>query len=368
MADNTAGSGLSLIVLAMAVFLGAAMALAPIGLLQAGAQDETFCLPGQSPHFSHGFAFLKSQLGDLMGEPLECEHYDAAGNAFQKTTTGQAHYVKETNTPSFTAGNRVWAWTPAGLVDRVSEGEYPAARATPQTVRVMSYNILFGAGVDPLWEARAARQRPFAYPGNRLVEILAVIKAARPDILGLQEAAGWDRGTPPVAQQVATELGMNYFLAQTETGLHLALFSRFEILETENLSDQIGNVGVLRATLLTPEQQPIHVFVVHLDPFAATTRAGEIAALTTAMASYQQARTILMGDTNMTCLNELAHCREYQLLSRAGWRLALAGDYMLDQIWNSPALAEPASEITFPAGLFAISDHYPVGAVIEFYP
>jgi endonuclease/exonuclease/phosphatase family metal-dependent hydrolase len=83
------------------------------------------------------------------------------------------------------------------------------------------------------------------------------------------------------------------------------------------------------------------------------------------MAPYQQAPTILMGDTNVSCLNHPENCREYQLLSQADWHLALASDYMIDQIWTSPGLVGPVEKITFPAGLFAISDHYPVGAVIQ---
>lgn len=65
----------------------------------------------------------------------------------------------------------------------------------------MSYNILFGAGADPVWEQRAARLSPFDYPGNRLPEILQVVKAAQPDILGIQEAADWDNGSLPIVEQ-----------------------------------------------------------------------------------------------------------------------------------------------------------------------
>ena len=64
------------ILLTLILFLGAAAAL---------SQAETFCPPGQQPHFSYGFAFLKSQLGEMMGEPLEYEQYDIAGNASQPT-------------------------------------------------------------------------------------------------------------------------------------------------------------------------------------------------------------------------------------------------------------------------------------------
>jgi endonuclease/exonuclease/phosphatase family metal-dependent hydrolase len=229
----------------------------------------------------------------------------------------------------------------------------------------MSYNILYGAGADPGWERAAAQLSPFAYPGNRLPEILGIIKIANPDILGVQEAGGWDKGSPSIVQQVAEELGMNYFLAPTGNGLHLVLFTKFKLVETENLSSQIGNVGALRATLSTPDGQLMHVFVVHLDPFSAKTRASELVTLTQEMAPYLPAPTLLMGDMNFYCLDDPEHCQEYQVLSQAGWRLAQNGAYKLDQIWVSPALGQPVSAIDFPGASFDISDHLPVGAIIE---
>jgi endonuclease/exonuclease/phosphatase family metal-dependent hydrolase len=348
-----------------------------LGVATEPSQAETFCSPGQQPHFDHGFAFLKSQLGEVMGEPVECERYDAAGNAAQQTTTGQAFYDKETNMPMFTAGNTHWAWTSAGLkqwtdigavqVETASPPEFQAPLATT-SVRVMSYNILYGAGADADWERAAAQLSPWAYPGNRLPEILGIIKTAKPDILGVQEAGGWDKGSPPIAQQVAEELGMNYFLAPTGNRLHLVLFTKFKLVETENLSSQMGNVGALRATLSTPTGQLIHVFVVHLDPFSAQTRASELVSLTQEMAPYLQAPTLLMGDMNFYCLDEPERCQEYQVLNQAGWRLAQNGAYKLDQIWVSPVLGQPVSPIDFPGASFDISDHLPVGAIIEIPP
>jgi endonuclease/exonuclease/phosphatase family metal-dependent hydrolase len=339
------------------------------------SQTETYCPPGQTPHFILGFAFLKGQLGDIMGEPLECEHYDEAGNAFQKTTTGQAFYLRRTDALTFTGGHQSWTWTRQGLEHSSNPPATPAEAMSPLitaplSLRVMSYNILFGAGVSPYWEQRAANLRPFDYPGYRWPDILNVIKAAEPDILGIQEAADWDKETPAVVQQVADELGMNYFLAHAPSGLHLLLLTRLEIVETENLSDRIGNIGALRAMLASPErpQQSVHVFVVHLDPFSAATRTAQIARLVEEMAPYLHAPTILMGDTNVDCLAEPEGCQEYQLLSQAGWQLAAKERYLINQVWVSPTLAGSPSEIIFPGATFDISDHLPVGAVIELPP
>ena len=339
-----------------------------LGLGAAGppAQTVPFCAPGQTPRFGPDFAVLNRQLGPAMGTPLECAHRDVDGNIWQQTSTGQAFYWRELRTPIFSAGQRHWAWTPAGLRQWPVEPEPGAALTTPLAVRVMSYNILFGAGVDPEWERAAAGLSPFAYPGRRWPQILEVIRAARPDIVGIQEAAGWQKGNPPFVQQAAAELGMHYFLAETGSGLHLALLSRFEISQAENLSAQVGNVGALRATLAVGRL--LHVFIVHLDPFSAATRAAEITALTQLMAPYLDHPTLLLGDLNFYCQDQPAQCEEYRLLSQAGWQLALAGEYKLDQLWVWPGLEQPAQALPFPPGLFEISDHYPIGAVLELPP
>jgi endonuclease/exonuclease/phosphatase family metal-dependent hydrolase len=165
---------------------------------------------------------------------------------------------------------------------------------------------------------------------------------------------------------VAHELGLNYYLAPVGNGLHLALFTKSEIVEAENLSERMGNVGALRTTLTTAEGQTWHVFVVHLDPFSADTRAAELEILTQEMAPYLQSPTLLLGDMNFYCQDNPSQCPEYQVLSQAGWRLAQAGPYKIDQIWVSPALNQPIVPLTFPNATFDVSDHLPVGAVISY--
>lgn len=334
------------------------------------AQTETGCPAGQPPQFNHGFAFLKSQLGAVMGEPIECEHYDARGNASQRTTTGLASYLKYSNTPSFTSGNGYWAWTDQGLeywTDKPQTSLTPTLEITAGTTssfRLMSYNILYGGGITPEWEERA-NQGTFPYPGNRLPAILEVIKAAEPDIVGLQEAAGWQQEPDPMVEQVAVELGMNHYMARVPSGLNLVLLSRFPIVEAENLSDQVGNIGALRAAVRTESGQLVYIFVVHLDPFSAEAREREIAILTELMAPYFQAPTILMGDLNMVCLKDPDNCQEFQLLNQAGWQLVVREPYLVNQIWVSPLLSDSVKPLEFPGATFAISDHLPLGAILE---
>ena len=44
------------------------------------AQSAPFCAPGTEPRFSNGFAALKTSLGPVMGEAVECEHNDDDNN------------------------------------------------------------------------------------------------------------------------------------------------------------------------------------------------------------------------------------------------------------------------------------------------
>ncbi len=98
----------------------------------AQAQGAAYCAPGQGPRFQFGFAALKAELGDTMGQPTECEHANTAnGDTLQQTTTGLAFYRKSTNTPTFTDGFRHWALTPAGLVSWEGSAVDPPRPAVP---------------------------------------------------------------------------------------------------------------------------------------------------------------------------------------------------------------------------------------------
>jgi hypothetical protein len=103
-------------------------------VLPASAQ-AAFCPPGEQPIFRFGFAALKAQVGDAMGDPTECEHSNPEnGDTLQATTTGLSFYRKSTNTPTFTDGFRHWGLTSAGLVAWTGESVDPpgtAAAAAP---------------------------------------------------------------------------------------------------------------------------------------------------------------------------------------------------------------------------------------------
>ncbi len=111
--------------------LGIIMIIVGAGALATGApspaQAETFCGSGQSPQFVLGFANLKAQVGAPVGDPVECEHFDAAGNSSQKSSTGMLFWRKSTNMAAFAAGNQHWAWTSKGIVTWTGDAIDPPA-------------------------------------------------------------------------------------------------------------------------------------------------------------------------------------------------------------------------------------------------
>jgi endonuclease/exonuclease/phosphatase family metal-dependent hydrolase len=241
----------------------------------------------------------------------------------------------------------------------------PSPTSTPTPLlnfKALSYNILYGAGVDRIFDAGV----PIALVGkNRLPELLSFIKRADPDILGIQEANAWDAGTPPVIQQVAQELGMNYFLATTPSGFNLGLLTKFQILETENLSSEIGRQGALRVKLRAPSGETLNVFVSHLDPASSDTRLCEVESLVRQMQPYTARGTILLGDMNFQ-----RSSREFLKLEQAGWQsVAVEKSWGIDQVWMSPFAKWSSTawydSLTLPSG---VSDHAPIGAEISIYP
>jgi hypothetical protein len=129
--------------------------------------------------FALGFQRLKEQLGERMGEALECEHGSADGaEVVQRTTTGVAYLRRQSNMPGFTNGSEHWALTADGLVYWAGAAADPPADA----VRVAPSNV----GVLP-------EQRIVAYYGNPLASVLGVLGEPPPEqmlewLLGQAEA------------------------------------------------------------------------------------------------------------------------------------------------------------------------------------
>jgi len=241
---------------------------------------------------------------------------------------------------------------------------------TPQeVVTVMTYNVLNGSGAGPTdpngpW-CCDGRGCCGAKGGNRLPLLLEIMKAAAPDILGIQEAYLWQHDNDAIARQVAGELGMNYYIGMSEDpdGGHVALFTKFQIVESHNYPDHFASPvtrGGLHAVLVTDCGNTFHVFVVHLRPDSRTE--DETAFVLQVVEPYIHDLTIIMGDMNF-----LANSSQAYRLCESGWLLTVATS--VDHVWVSPALAPYV--IRGPSldnfNLAAASDHRPVVAEVSIY-
>ncbi|MGB0386513.1 MAG: alpha/beta hydrolase family protein [Ardenticatenaceae bacterium] len=96
---------------------------------------ENYCMPGDEPVFKFGFADLKEEYGHWIGDPLECEHYDSEGNAYQKTTTGLLVYEKSLSRVSFVPNS----WLIPDSAGPVATAEELVARYSIAALRADSY-------------------------------------------------------------------------------------------------------------------------------------------------------------------------------------------------------------------------------------
>jgi endonuclease/exonuclease/phosphatase family metal-dependent hydrolase len=229
------------------------------------------------------------------------------------------------------------------------------------TLRLMAYNIWFGAGVNPVHIERGSNM-------NRLEDLITFIKQADPDILGLEEVSEWTSGNPTTIDYFARALNMHYYMAPTWRGMNPAIFSKYPILETENLSEYVGNNGSLRAVVQTPDGQKLNVVIVHLDPDDQLLRSCEFDKLRRIMESHQDQPSILMGD-----INSFPQSPDTDYLLKGGWELvqntSVDNIFVLSkQAWSAkPMCFTSNTSIPNCAIDTGISDHRPVGAIFSLY-
>ena len=73
------------------------------------------------PEFKLGFKQLADMIPDIVGQPLENEHYAANGDSLQMTTRGLMVWRKADNWTAFTDGATTWINGPNGLQSRPNE-------------------------------------------------------------------------------------------------------------------------------------------------------------------------------------------------------------------------------------------------------
>jgi len=136
-------AGLVSLVSSVALVVVGSAAFAVTGM----AQSAPFCAEAQSVDWLDEFAPLSEQLGDVMGEPVECPHPTSdGGDTVQQTSTGLAVLRMPSGLPSFTDGTTRWALTDQGLVSWMGTSLDPPRRELPcRTLPIRGFGQVFGA-------------------------------------------------------------------------------------------------------------------------------------------------------------------------------------------------------------------------------
>lgn len=74
---------------------------------------------------TEGFRNIANLWPEIVGQPIENEHWEANGDSIQGTTNGILVYRKSSNTPAFTSGAHTWLWGPNGPQDRDNNVRFP---------------------------------------------------------------------------------------------------------------------------------------------------------------------------------------------------------------------------------------------------
>jgi len=108
------------------------VALSAFSVSSAQAQSaHNYCLPGDEPSFQFGFAAVKEEYRGWIGDPLECEHYDNEGNAYQRTTRGLLYYDRAVGGSSFVPNS----WLIPGSENPIPSAEEFIERYSIDTLR-----------------------------------------------------------------------------------------------------------------------------------------------------------------------------------------------------------------------------------------
>jgi endonuclease/exonuclease/phosphatase family metal-dependent hydrolase len=252
-------------------------------------------------------------------------------------------------------------WLAVGLGAAFSAGLLAAQ--TPAELRVVTYNIKHGRGNDEVVD---------------LARTAAVLRALRPDVVGLQEVD--DRvtrsGRVPEAQQLGESLEMQHafgkFMDYQGGAYGMAILSRHPIVRSTPVALPEGNEPrvALAAELRLPDGSPLAVVNVHFD----WVRDDAFRfAQAQALAAYLDSLTvpyILLGDFNDVPASRtlaLFHRRATEAAKPDADRLTFSStrpEKEIDFIFFSPAAAFRVREVRVIDERVA-SDHRPVLAVLE---
>ncbi|MHB1161890.1 MAG: COG1470 family protein [Chloroflexota bacterium] len=139
-----------------------------------------------APQFRLGFKALADQIPDVVGEPIEDEHWGPNGDSLQRTTTGLMVWRKADNWTAFTNGATTWINGPFGVQSRPNDQrfDWEAADPAPQSPSP--------AEPRPQPVALQTSRQPAAVASSNSVSRFGVAEAFRNDA-STQLGINWDR-------------------------------------------------------------------------------------------------------------------------------------------------------------------------------
>jgi endonuclease/exonuclease/phosphatase family metal-dependent hydrolase len=205
-----------------------------------------------------------------------------------------------------------------------------ALQAHADAVRFMSYNIRDGG------------------KGDKLPIITSILQAYNADVLAIQEANGWNANDFAIANQVASDLGMEYIYCQADSGevdkagntYDLVLLSKLEIKSSE-IFTSVQNC-LIRAEVITASGQTVQVFATHIRSNFDEVGCENVEKIAKVIKPFAQNAAIFMGDVTMPPPGIVMGYPESQiacpaLLVEAGF-LYFTADSQVDQIWVTETL------------------------------
>jgi len=151
-----------------------------------------------------------------------------------------------------------------------------------QSLRVMSYNILFG-GHDA--------------HGDRMPLIAEIVNDARPDILALCECQGFLDDGGARRDAFCNAVGMDGAFVHAASGNHVGLLYRAPLTPTATRTiDSPMHHGLVCTTFRIAGGRELDVVATHLNPYSSVFRVGEAQVVLSRL--QPRSNAIVMGDFN----------------------------------------------------------------------
>lgn len=119
-------------------------------------------LAQSQPEFRLGFKTLAELIPEIVGQPLENEHFSPHnGDALQRTTQGVLVWRKSDNFTAFTDGATTWINGPLGLQSRPNDARFEWERpASPASLPAGAITFSFSRSREDSWIGQGTVQNP----------------------------------------------------------------------------------------------------------------------------------------------------------------------------------------------------------------